>query len=162
MRWRTPSARHTIGFVQPDGLLLELSRVCPAPRERVFEFFADEVLLARWWGPTGFSIPSIEFIPRVGENYRIAMQPPEGDAFQLAGTFHEVDAPSRLAFSFRWEPADPDDEETLAQLSFRAIDDSTEIHLAQGPFKTEARRALHRNGWTESLDRLGALVTEQR
>jgi uncharacterized protein YndB with AHSA1/START domain len=30
----------------------------------------------------------------------------------------------------------------------------TRVVLEQGPFKTEARRALHRDGWTDSLDRL--------
>jgi uncharacterized protein YndB with AHSA1/START domain len=28
----------------------------------------------------------------------------------------------------------------------------------QGPFKTEARRAVHRDGWTESFDRLERLT----
>jgi len=134
----------------------------PAPRERVFEFFTDAALLALWWGPAGFSIPSIDFAPRVGATYRIEMRPPEGDAFQLIGTFHEIDSPSRLAFSFEWRPPDPDDVETVAQLSFDVIDDSTAVHLSQQPFKTEARRALHRDGWNESFDKLAHLVAEHR
>jgi uncharacterized protein YndB with AHSA1/START domain len=143
-----------------DGLSLELTRLLPASRERVFEFFADAALLAKWWGPEGFGIPSIDFVPRVGETYRIEMQPPEGDAFELRGRFREVDVPSRLAFTFEWEPADPDDVETLAQLAFEAADDSTRVQLRQGPFKTEARRALHQDGWTESLDKLGTRLVE--
>jgi len=142
-----------------DGPSLELTRLFPAPRARVFEFFADAALLAEWWGPRGFSIPSIDFVPRVGGTYRIEMKPPDGDAFALTGTFREVDIPSRLAFTFAWEPADPDDQETVAQLVFEATDDSTRVQLRQGPFKTEARRALHRDGWTESFDKLGELVT---
>jgi uncharacterized protein YndB with AHSA1/START domain len=145
-----------------DGLSLELTRLFPAPRARVFEFFAGAALLAEWWGPRGFSIPSIDFVPRVGGTYRIEMQPPEGDAFALTGTFREVDIPSRLAFTFEWEPGDPDDEETVAQLALEVTDDSTSVQLRQGPFKTEARRALHRDGWTESFDKLAELVTEQR
>ncbi len=145
-----------------DGLSLELTRLFPAPRARVFEFFAGAALLAEWWGPRGFSIPSIDFVPRVGGTYRIEMQPPDGDAFELTGTFREVDIPSRLAFTFEWEPGDPDDVETVAQLALEATDDSTRVQLRQGPFKTEARRALHRDGWTESFDKLAELVTEQR
>ena len=144
-----------------DGLSLELARVFPAPRERVFEFFADAALLARWWGPTGFSIPTIDFVPRAGGTYRIEMQPPDGDAFALTGTFREVDMPSRLAFTFEWEPADPDDQETVAQLAFEVTDGSTGFRLRQGPFKTEARRELHRDGWTQSLDKLAARLVEQ-
>ena len=89
------------------------------------------------------------------------MQPPEGSAFAVTGTFRRVD-PSELAFTFEWEPPDPDDQETLAQLSFGATGDSTEVRLEQGPFKTEARRALHRDGWTDSLDRLAELITDRR
>ena len=141
-----------------DGLSLELTRLFPAPRTRVFEYFAGAALLAEWWGPRGFSIPRIDFVPRVGGTYRIEMQPPDGDAFQLTGTFREVDSPSRLAFTFEWEPADSDDVETVAQLAFEVTDDSTRVRLRQGPFKTDARRALHRDGWTESLDKLAELM----
>ena len=146
----------------PDGLSLELTRLLPASSDRVFEYFADAARLSTWWGPAGFSVPHADFVPRVGAAYRIRMQPPEGEGFELTGTFHEVDAPSRLAFSFVWEPADPDDAETVARLAFRAVDDSTEVLLVQGPFRTEARRALHRDGWTESFDKLGQVVAEQR
>jgi uncharacterized protein YndB with AHSA1/START domain len=79
-----------------DGLSLELTRLLPAPRARVFEFFTDAALLARWWGPRGFRIPSIDFVPRAGGTYRIEMQPPDGDAFELTGTFREVDIPRVL------------------------------------------------------------------
>ena len=145
-----------------DGLSLELTRLLGAPRARVFEFLSDAALLAEWWGPSGFSIPSIDFVPRVGGTYRIEMQPPDGDAFELMGTFREVDIPSRLVFSFEWEPADPDDQETVAQLALEQTDDSTTVRLRQGPFKTDVRRALHRDGWTESLDKLAELVSEHR
>jgi uncharacterized protein YndB with AHSA1/START domain len=143
-----------------SGLSLELTRVLPAPHARVRASFTDAALLSRWWGPRGFSIPAIEFSPVVGASYRIAMQPPEGEAFALTGVFHRVD-PAKLAFTFDWEPADPDDQETLAQLSFRPLGDSTEVHLEQGPFNTRARLALHRDGWTESLDRLAELLATE-
>lgn len=89
------------------------------------------------------------------------MRPPDAPAFHLTGTFHEVDQPSRLSFSFRWDPPASDDVETLAELSFRQIDDSTEVHLAQGPFTTDARRTLHRDGWSESFDKLHDLVSAE-
>jgi uncharacterized protein YndB with AHSA1/START domain len=87
------------------------------------------------------------------------MQPPESDAFHLRGEFRAVDPPSRLAFTFVWEPPDPDDVETLADLSFRDLDGSTELALRQGPFKTEERRALHESGWTDSFDKLDRLLS---
>ena len=134
--------------------MLEIERVLPASRDVVFAAFTDPQELAKWWGPEGFTIPSLEFFPRVGEHYRIEMQPPEGDSFHLTGEFREVDPPERLAFTFVWEPADPDDVETLVTLAFRDLGESTEVQLTQGRFKTEERRALHRDGWGDSLDKL--------
>jgi uncharacterized protein YndB with AHSA1/START domain len=141
-------------FARSDELTLELKRVLTAAPSVVFNAFSDSSELAKWWGPKGFSIPGLEFRPRVGTSYRIEMQPPEGDPFHLIGEFREVDPPARLAYTFVWEDPDPDDVETRVTLSFRDLGESTEVHLEQGPFKTEARRALHRDGWTDSFDKL--------
>jgi uncharacterized protein YndB with AHSA1/START domain len=86
------------------------------------------------------------------------MQPPEGEAFFLAGEFRAVESPARMAFTFRWEDPDPDDVETVADLSFSERGDATEVVLNQGPFKTEARLELHRGGWTDSFEKLEALL----
>jgi uncharacterized protein YndB with AHSA1/START domain len=144
-----------------DELTLEMKRVLPAAPSIVFGAFIDPNELAKWWGPEGFTTPSLEFDARVGESYRIEMQPPEGDPFYLTGEFREVDPPARLAYTFIWEDPDPDDVETVARLSFRGLGESTEIALTQGPFKTEARRALHRDGWRDSFDKLERLISAQ-
>jgi uncharacterized protein YndB with AHSA1/START domain len=94
----------------------------------------------------------------VGASYRIEMQPPEGDSFYLTGEFREVDPPSRLAFTFAWEPPDPEDVTTLADLSFRDVGGSTEVTFNQGPFRTEERRSLHEAGWGDSFDKLERLL----
>jgi uncharacterized protein YndB with AHSA1/START domain len=141
------------------GLTLELKRVLPAGRSAAFGAFSDPSELAKWWGPRGFSTPSVAFRARVGESYRIEMQPPEGDRFYLTGEFREVDPPARLAYTFAWEDPDPDDVDTVVDLSFRDLGQSTEVALGQGPFKTEARRRLHRDGWTDSFDKLERLMS---
>lgn len=142
-------------------LTLHLERVLPATRPVVFRMHADPGLFARWWGPKGFSAPSVELDVRVGGRYRVGMQPPEGDRFYLAGEFREVDPPHRLAYTFRWEDPDPDDRETLVVLSLRDLGRSTELTVDQGRFATEARRALHEQGWTETVDRLAELITSR-
>jgi uncharacterized protein YndB with AHSA1/START domain len=145
----------------PSGeLTLAMKRVLPAARSVVYDAFCDPSELAKWWGPEGFTTPSLEFDPRVGESYRIEMQPPEGDSFYLKGEFREVDPPARLAYTFIWEDPDPHDAETLVALAFRdLLGEATEAALTQGPFKTEARRALHRDGWTDSFDKLKRLMS---
>jgi uncharacterized protein YndB with AHSA1/START domain len=145
---------------EPGELTLELGRVLAASPSAVFDAFVDPDQLSKWWGPEGFTVPSLEYDPRVGERYRIEMQPPEGDPFHLSGEFREVDRPARLAYTFRWEPPDPDDVETLVELSLVERGDSTEVLLTQGPFKTEARRELHRDGWKDTFDRLERFLSQ--
>ena len=137
-----------------DHLVLALTCVLDAPRERVFAALTDPAALARWWGPSGFTVPEVELDLSVGGGYRFAMQPPDADRFHVAGEFLVVDPPSRLVYSFRWEEPDPDDRETIVRLSLDAAGGSTQLSLSQGRFATEARLALHRSGWTESFQKL--------
>jgi uncharacterized protein YndB with AHSA1/START domain len=139
--------------------VLEIQRVLPAARATVFAAFSDPDELAKWWGPRGFSVPDVDFEPQVGARYRIEMAPPDGAPFHLTGQFSEVDPPVRLAYTFVWEEADPDDVETLVGLSFRDLGGATEVSLVQGAFKTADRLALHRDGWTDSFEKLERLLT---
>jgi uncharacterized protein YndB with AHSA1/START domain len=139
-------------------LTLHIVRVLHAPRSLVYRAHSVPAELAKWWGPRGFSTPSVELDLRIGGRYRIAMQPPDGTLFHLSGEFVEVDPPARLAYTFRWEEPDPDDRETVVTFSLGDRGESTELTVVQRGFATEGRRALHERGWTESLDRLEALL----
>ena len=142
-------------------LTVHLERVLPVPRSLVFRMHVEPDLLTQWWGPKGFSAPSIELDLRVGGGYRIAMQPPAGQGFLLSGEFRDVDPANRLAYTFRWEPPAPDDQETVVAFALRNLGESTALTIDQGAFATEERRALHEQGWTESLDRLQGLITSR-
>jgi uncharacterized protein YndB with AHSA1/START domain len=137
-----------------EGLVLRLKRIVPAPRAAVYKVLSDPGELAKWWGPRGFTAPRVEFDPRVGGSYRIAMQPPDGDLFYLAGEFRAVDPPTRLAYTFRWDPPDPDDRQTVVTLSLQDRGERTEVLLTQGEFATDERLELHEGGWIDSFERL--------
>jgi uncharacterized protein YndB with AHSA1/START domain len=139
-------------------LRLRMKRVLHAPRSVVFRALTQPEELAKWWGPHGFTSPSVEVDLRPGGRYRILMQPPEGDAFYLTGEFREVDPPARLAYTFRWEDPTPDDRETMVTLSLRDLGEATELLFTQAGFAAERRRALHKAGWTDSFDRLRELL----
>jgi len=142
------------------GLKLHMERVFRAPRSVIFQALTEPQELAKWWGPDGFSILNVESDLRPGGDYRIAMQPPEGDLFYLVGEFLEVEPPQRLCYTFRWEDPDPEDRETVVTLSLRDIGGtSAELVLTQGDFATERRQALHDEGWTQSLDKLEELMS---
>jgi uncharacterized protein YndB with AHSA1/START domain len=144
------------------GLTLRLHRELPAPRPVVFRACVEPDDLARWWGPHGFTTPHIELDLRVGGGFRFGMQPPDGERFHLSGEFRKIEPPGRLVYTFRWEEPDPDDRETVVTMSFGDRGDSTEVVVVQWGFATEARRALHVDGWTDSLDRLHGLMSARR
>lgn len=143
---------------QKDGLILGQDLVFDAPRERVFEALTEPAELTRWWGPRGFTTPEIHIDLRVGGSYRFTMQPPGGVAFHLSGEFLEVHPPDRLSFTFRWDEPDPDDRETVVVLSLDAVKGATALSLSQGEFATEGRLALHREGWSDSFEKLRAVL----
>jgi uncharacterized protein YndB with AHSA1/START domain len=145
-------------MAENEGLWLRMTRVLPAARADVWATMTQADELARWWGPKGFTVPTLRFEPAVGESYRIAMQPPEGELFHLDGVFREVDPPSLLSYTFIWDPPNPDDRETVVTLALADRRAKTEVSLTQGEFATEARLALHDDGWSKSFEKLEDLL----
>ena len=137
---------------------LRLRRLVPAPPARVFAALTRPEDVARWWGPHLFATQGVELDLRVGGRYRFTMQPPEGDRFHVSGEFLEIDPPSALAFTFRWDEPTTDDRETVVTLTLDVVGEATELALRQGDFATEERLALHRGGWGDRLDKLSALL----
>ncbi|MFF9119260.1 SRPBCC domain-containing protein [Streptomyces massasporeus] len=150
-------------MAQVSELRVRLRRALDGSCPAVFRELTDPRELARWWGPDGFTIPSVESDLRPGGAYRIAMRPPEGELFYLVGEFLEVQPPERLAYTFRWEDPDPEDRETVVTLSLHEIDATrSELVLDQGDFASERRRALHEEGWSQSFGKLAELLASQR
>jgi uncharacterized protein YndB with AHSA1/START domain len=142
-------------------LAFRLERVIAAARPIVFRAHADPQLLAQWFGPKGYTATRVEVDLRVGGSYRIELQPPDGDAFSLGGDFREVDPPTRLVYTFRYDDPDPDDRETTVTFALDDLGTSTRVVVEQGSFATHARLALHQDGWSDTLDRLEGLIARQ-
>jgi uncharacterized protein YndB with AHSA1/START domain len=86
------------------------------------------------------------------------MTPPDGEPFHLSGEYLEIDPPWRLVYTFNWEEPTPDDAETVVDLSLGSDGTGTRLVLSQGPFRTGERLALHRDGWTESFEKLRSVT----
>jgi uncharacterized protein YndB with AHSA1/START domain len=138
--------------------VVRLTRVIDAPREEVFRAWTEPEEIRRWWGPGDFSCPWAEVDLRPGGRYRLAMQPAAGDPFVVAGTYHEVDPPERLLYSWRWEtgPA-ADGSESLVRVEFRDRGEQTELVLTHTDFPQSHGPAPYRMGWEGGLAKFEAL-----
>ena len=72
-----------------------LTRVFDAPRALVWKAWTDLKMMARWFGPRGFTNPVCELDVRVGGSLRIVMRGPDGNDYPMKGVFREVIAPER-------------------------------------------------------------------
>src|SRR4051812_40572832 len=71
-----------------------ITRVFDASRELVWKAWTDPEMAKKWWGPEGFSAPSIKIDLRVGGKYIFAMQGPAGSEWDKvmysAGVYKEI------------------------------------------------------------------------
>ncbi|MBX7106015.1 MAG: SRPBCC family protein [Gemmataceae bacterium] len=82
-----------------DDCEIVSSRLLAAPREAVFAAFADPEVLARWWGPIGFTNTLHEFEFRPGGPWKFTMHGPDGTDYYNESRFDEIAAPERLVLT---------------------------------------------------------------
>jgi uncharacterized protein YndB with AHSA1/START domain len=140
---------------------VRISRIIDAPREEVFRAWTDPQQLRQWWGPGEFSCPEAQVDLRPGGTYRLAMQPAEGDPFIVGGTYHEVEEPRRLVYTWRWEtgPA-ADGSESLVTVEFNERGEHTELVLTHTDFPASHGPAPYQMGWDGGLDKFEAVLRE--
>ena len=142
---------------------LTLTRRFDAPRRLVFACWTEADRLARWWGPAGFTNPICRIDPRPGGEIYILMRAPDGSEFPMTGTFREVVSPERLVFTSQAIAADGKPLlDGLTTVTFEERDGRTQmtLHAEATAIEPIAERMLAGMdaGWTQSLERLGALV----
>lgn len=140
-----------------DQYSVTAHRHLKAPVETVFAAWTNPEMLAKWFGPKGFTIPEVQSDLRVGGAYKIAMQPPQGALFYHQGIYKEIDPPLKL--SFTWELENQDCEgsagltcETIVTIELKPAHGGTDLYLTHDLLPTEAARDGHNMGWNSSLD----------
>jgi uncharacterized protein YndB with AHSA1/START domain len=155
------------GAVEERLLELSLTRRFAAPPEMVFRAWTDPKHLAQWWGPKGFTNPVCEADARVGGAIRIHMRGPDGAELLMTGRFVEIDRPHRLVFTTAVIDTKDGAEgmpmiEVLNTVVFSRFNNGTEISLVSRVTGTSAAAPRFLSGmsqgWSQSLDRLDALV----
>jgi uncharacterized protein YndB with AHSA1/START domain len=134
-------------------------RLFNAPPDLVFKAWTDAELVAKWWGPHGFTNPRCEVDARPGGAIRIDMRGPDGALYPMSGVFHEVVAPRRLVFI---STALDGKLEVLNTVTFAEENGKTRVTMHAAVLKAapEAAFALSgmEAGWTQSLEKLGAML----
>jgi len=134
---------------------LVITRVFDAPRELVWKAWTDPSHVLKWLGPKNFTAVDFELDPRPGGAWRSRMRGPDGAEHSNRGTVREVDEPRRLVFTFAWDDEDGSPgREMEITITFDERDGKTEMTFSQAVFDSEEDRDGHREGWSESFDKL--------
>ncbi len=80
------------------------TRLLDAPRELVWEVWADPKHIARWWGPNGFTTSIRQMNVRPGGAWRLVMHGPDGTDYNNKIVFVEVVKPERIVFRHTPDP----------------------------------------------------------
>lgn len=156
------SDRNTPAAQFGEGTVV-IARVFDAPRALVWKAWTDATMMAQWFGPRGFSNPVCELDARPGGTLRIVMRAPDGAEYPMKGEFREVVAPERLVFT----------NIAVDQEGRHLLEGETTVTLTEQGGKTTLTLTPHavglvplaprmlagmEAGWTQSIDKLEALV----
>ena len=140
---------------------ISITRVFDAPLERVFAAWTDAGMLAHWFGPKGFSVPTCEADPRPGGVFRLCMRSPEGKDYWVRGKYREVLPAERLVIDCVADDAHGVQRlEEVIDVTFAGQGRKTRLTVScssggPSPEAAEMLKGMDK-GWQQSVDKLGA------
>ena len=151
---------------------LVIERVFDAPRERLWKAWTDPEEVKKWWGPKGFTAPSIQTDLRVGGKNLWAMEGPDGQVYWSTGTYREIVPLERIVVtdSFADENGNvvpgtqygmPDDFPLEMEITItfeNAGEGRTKLTIRHAGMPATEVGQQAEGGWNESLDKLAAVV----
>lgn len=143
----------------PSDTEVQVTRSFKAPRALVFRAFTEPDLIRRWMlGPPGWSMPVCEMDLRVGGTYHWRWRS-DSDAseFGFLGTFREVQPPSRIVHTERFDPGTvggghPEGGEAIITTSFSEEGGITTMTTLMNFGSKEARDAAVKTGMTDGME----------
>jgi uncharacterized protein YndB with AHSA1/START domain len=156
-----------------------VTRELDATPERVWEAWTQPEMVKRWWGPEGFTAPSIEMDVRTGGRYVWAMRGPAGSpqdrVMYNAGEFEEVVPHQKLVVTQYMSdekgemlPPPPGADAALFNMRFTVLfealgKDRTRLSIIYPKPETEEQyQAMLKSGmmegWQSSMNKLAAAL----
>ncbi len=143
----------------PSDREVQVTRSFKAPRTLVFRAFTEPELARRWMlGPPGWSMPVCEMDVRPGGSYRWRWRSDtDGKEFGFFGTFREIQAPSRIVHTERFDPGTigdsyPTGAEALITTTFTEDAGITTMTAVMDYGSKEARDAAMKTGMTDGME----------
>jgi uncharacterized protein YndB with AHSA1/START domain len=144
----------------PARPTLKMQRTFDAPRGLVWRAWSNPEILVLWMGPVEWPAVSATCDFRVGGAWRICLRSPEtGEDLWQGGIYTEIDAPRRLAFTFKWDESHEDGPPVDTQVTVdfdETADGRTVMDFTHEGLKSEQSLTGHKHGWTSTADRLEA------
>ena len=141
-------------------LTVRLTKVLPAPRERVYEAWTTAELIKRWWGPEGFRALSAKADARPGGEFAVEIEGPDGVTHHMAGVYTELSPPALIGLEIRHRQLEGAAERpegfipTQVRVELREHDQGTELALTHTGFLDAALAERFNGGWAGSLKKL--------
>lgn len=155
-----------------------ISRMFDAPRDMVFQMFADTKHLAIWISPGGMKAVYLKSDIGVGKTVHYYMETPGGKMWGKA-TYSEIHRPTRIVYvqSFSDEnegitahPMSPTfPKQMRTTIAFEEVDKKTKLTLTWVPVHAsdeeiatfEAAKGGMNQGWSGSFNQLDAYLAKQ-
>ena len=135
--------------------VLQLNRIIPASRERVFAAWTTPEAIKVWFGPDSCRVFDVQVDLRVDGEYCFSLSTKDLGEIKVSGRYLEVTPPTKLIYTWRWE-GNPELTvgTSLVTVEFTSAGTFTEIRLTHEQLPSIESRDDHGRGWSGTFDKL--------
>lgn len=144
---------------------LVLCLILDAPREKIWDAYANPEKLKQWWAPRPWTTPVAEYELRSGGPNRFVMQGPNGEQYDQPGVFLEVIPQEKIVFTDAYSKPWVHRERAFmtATITFEDAGPGKTKYTARISHPTAADREQHEQmgfhgGWTQCAAQLEELA----